>query len=86
MMDCPSCKQTMEITHATDAGPGGKTQRAECPKCFTVVTLVQITAVVKVDPGYGEGHTVLAKRIAKKIPEIQMGIASLTSESSGKGK
>lgn len=85
-MDCPKCKHDMEITHAFEVGPGGKTQRAECPKCFTVVTLVQVTALIKVDPGYGEGHTVLGKALSKDLSKIQTGISSLISESSGKGK
>jgi hypothetical protein len=85
-MRCPNCDIEMGIEHAFEVGPGGKTQRAECPKCFCVCTLVQITVVANVDPGYGEGASVLAKKLAKQLPSIQIGIASQISDNSGKGK
>lgn len=61
MNECPNCGNKMRVTNTYSVGDSGKTQRLFCDKCYTVATTV--TIVVNVDPRYGEGAAMLAKRI-----------------------
>lgn len=78
-MICPKCGERMGITHAYEVNNSSKTQRMECPACCMVCTAVTITAIVVVDPGYGQGANVLAQKIAERsVKTIQKAIVALS--------
>lgn len=68
-MDCPKCKVRLIIKQTFCAGGSAKTQRAECPKCAMIVTL--ITHILNVQPEKGFGAHSVAKRIRESLPAVR---------------
>lgn len=61
-MNCQSCDTKLKVVN-TYSVPGGKTQRLECPACFTVYTAAVV--LLNVDPKKGDGASALAKRLTE---------------------
>lgn len=52
-MKCQACQVPLELTHKVQAHPAANTQRAECPKCLVVYTLIQVLACEASSKGKG---------------------------------
>lgn len=78
-MKCPKCGDPkMDVTHTYRAGDAGTTQRMECKHCGCVATVAILRAIVAIEPGYGQGAAVLAKKIGTTkefLDLIKFGVA-----------
>jgi hypothetical protein len=60
-MQCHKCDVRLKVVRTVTAGPAGRTQEADCPKCggrYTCVTLI-----LSDSEGYGNGAAAVAKRV-----------------------